>query len=115
MSWSGRHLLKLTATVTHVAADGADDVFGDATTTTTTSDFACWLTQSNRNEDTANTAQTSEQWTLYLGAEAFGQVDAADKVTVDGRVYEVHGPPWEAVNPRTGQPAYMIATLKRTV
>jgi hypothetical protein len=115
VSWSGRHLLKLTATVTHVTSDGVDDVFGDATTTTTTSQWPCWLSQGERDEKTNNVAVTMEQWTLFLPPEAFGAVAAEDRVDVDGRTFEVHGPPWDAVNPRTGQASHVVATLKRTV
>lgn len=107
-------LLTSTATVTGVADTGADDLFGDPTESTTTATFACWLHQEQRSEETANTDTQRERWTLYLDASAAGLVDGGDRVTVDDVVYEMDGPSWPALNPRTQVVTHVECTVRRT-
>jgi hypothetical protein len=42
-----------------------------------------------------------------------GQITGSDRLTVGTVTYEFDGPPWEAVNPRTGQLTYLEGTVRR--
>lgn len=107
------HLLTSSATITTVTDTGSADAFGDPTHVTTTTTFACWLSQSQRSESTANANTQQETWTLYLEAAA-ATVDGYDRVTVDGVTYELDGPPWPARNPRTRLISHVECTLRRS-
>lgn len=107
------HLLTSTATVTVVADTGSPDAFGDPTPTTSTQTFACWLSQTQRSEATANADVQHETWVLYLEVAAAG-VEGFDRVTVDGITYELDGPPWPARNPRTRLVTHVECTLRRS-
>ena len=108
------HLLTSTAVVTFTTADpDVLDDFGDPTTTTTSRSFRCWLSQIHRAEATSNQDVQQETWVLYLDATA-ADVDGFDRVTVDGKTYDVAGPPWPAINPRTRQLTHVECTVRRT-
>jgi hypothetical protein len=108
-------LLNLTASVTRVVRDGTEDAFGDPTETTLTATYRCWLAQAGADEATVNQDVQREDFALYLEAGASGGIDGTDRVTVGGVEYEVVGPPWSAINPRTGQTTHVVATIRRTV
>lgn len=107
------HLLTSTCTVDVVTYTGPDDGFGDPTIVTTTRTLACWLSQRQRSEVTGNADTQQETWDLYLEPAA-ADIDGLGRVTVDGIVYELDGPPWPALNPRTRQITHVEATVRRT-
>lgn len=103
-------LMQLTATIAH-AADGTPDEYNDATVTYSTVTARCWLQQTQRSEQTAAGQIETETWSLYLPAGT--TIDPADQVTIDAVTYELTGPPWPAVNARTGQHSHIEATIRR--
>lgn len=108
-----RRLLTLPCTITRVTADGPPDDHGNPTETFTTTNTKCWLYQDRRSENERQGDQQIEGFVLVL---ALGtQIDGNDRVTVQGKDFEVTGPPWNAVNPRTGKPTHVEATLDRVV
>lgn len=106
-------LLSQTATVTSVALTGTEDVFGDPGESVTSRAWRCWIAQSSRDDDTNAGDRQDETFTMYL--EAAATVTGSDRVTVAGKTFEVVGPPWTAVNPRTGRDEMVVATIRRTV
>jgi len=72
---------------------------------------ACWLHQTQASEDTRGGRFGEERWSVYLPADTALDID--DRVSVDGVVYEVAGPPWSAVNPRTGIVEFVQASLRK--
>lgn len=110
-----RRLLSQTVTVTRVATDSTTvDDMGDPTTTTTTATFRGYVWQTSRSDETANTDVQTEDWRLVLERSAVGQIDGGDRVTVDGVEYEVDGPPWPALNPRTNRVEFIEADVRRS-
>lgn len=107
------HLLTSSAEITFVTDDGVPDSFGDATQTTTSQTFRCWMYQTGRAEDTANADSQFETWSLMLEAAA-ANVNGWDRVTVNGIEYELAGPPWPALNPRTQLTTHVECTVRRT-
>ena len=108
------HLLRLTYTIDHVEQTGPPDAMGDPTEVVTSSTFKGYAWQSRRDDQTANTDIASEEWRLALHRSAAGNVDAGDRVEVDGITFEVYGPPWIARNARTTAIEYVELTLRRT-
>lgn len=112
-----RHLLPLTATVTRVEQTGPPDAFGDPTEVTTTATYQCWIwrgqAESAINEQTVNENVQADQYRAVFEADAAGSIDGTDRVTVDGLTYEVVGPTWSALNPRTNQVQHVEALLRR--
>lgn len=100
------NLLTQTAVITRRTLDGGADRYGNPTTGEATTIIACHLQQSQRSESGAVQAA---RWNLWLPASTV--VGAADGVTVDGVAYELDGPPWLAVHPRTGEVSHIEATL----
>lgn len=111
-------LLPLTATVTQVEQTGPPDAFGDPTEVTTTATFKCWIwrggAQSAITESTANQNLQSDEYLIALEPAAEGEIDGTDRVTVNGITYEVDGPLWPALNPRTNQVSHIEGVLRRT-
>lgn len=107
------HLLTSTARITTVTDTGPPDQFGDPTQATVTRTFRCWLSQSQRAEQTVGTDLQLDTWWLYLEAAA-AAVTGYDRATVDGIVFELDGPPWPALNPRTRQVTHVECTVKRS-
>lgn len=99
-------LLSQTAVITRRILDGNFDRYGNLTTIETTSVVACHLQQSQRSE---SGAVQQARWNLWVPADTV--VGAADRVTVDSIEYELDGPPWQAVHPRTGEVSHIEATL----
>jgi hypothetical protein len=102
-------LLTSVATVDFVAPTGAADAFGDPTEVVTTVTFKAWLSQTQRSDDTVNANTQIGKFAIYLDSSA-AAVQGFDRVTVDGVVYELDGPPWPALNPRTRQITHVECT-----
>lgn len=108
------HLLRLDYTIEQIAQTGPPDEMGDPTEESTTATFKGYAWQSRREDETSNTAVAFEEWRLALHRSAAGQVDAGDRVEIDGITFEVYGPPWIARNARTTAIEYVELTLRRT-
>lgn len=107
-------LLNTPCTITGVAEDPEDpDEYGNPRTTETATTTVCWLHQTDRSDTTGLDDIQAETWTVYLPAGT--EIDGTDVLTVAGVDYELHGPPWAATHPRTGNTEFVIATVKRAV
>lgn len=120
-------LLKQWVLVEHVTQDGPPDGMGDPTEVSTWSRFRGYAWQETVNEITGNQTVEGEQWRLALVRSAAGNIDAGDRVIVDGQLddlgqpvpdigelFEVSGEPWPAKNPRTLLLEYVEAKLERS-
>lgn len=107
-------LLRQPVTVETVTQDGPPDDFGDPTEQTTTATFLGWLWQEQTDEDTAGGQVERETHRLAIEAAAATVLGGGDRITYRGTVYEIAGPPWLAVNPRTGATEYVLATVNRS-
>jgi hypothetical protein len=104
-------LLRLEVTVVHVTADA----FGDLTETTTSSKYRGWLWQEQRGDlDTSAREVAFEQWQVALDRSAADHITTGDRVTIDGKTFEVDGHPWNVTHPVTRRVEYVQATLRRT-
>lgn len=108
-------LLNLPVTLTKVVRQGGEDMFGDPSEVLTSYTFRGWIAQASSDEDTVNRDMQAETFTLYVDRSAAGTIAGSDRVTVEGTTYEVAGPPWSAINPRTGTVSHVVATITRTV
>lgn len=106
-------LITLDGTLTTVTQDGAVDDYNVPTEQTTTSAVTCWYEQTQTSEDTVDAAQVAETHRLFFRAGT--TVSALDRLTVNGMTFEVQGPPWVAVNPRTGAATHVEARGKQVV
>lgn len=114
------HLLTVPCTITTVTEDPDDpDEYGNPGKVETTATTVCWFTADGRGsgadggtERTGLDDKQIESWALYLPADT--TIAGHDKVTILGVVYEVSGPPWPAVNPRTGVTEFVEARIGRT-
>jgi len=120
-------LLRQRIVVEHVTQDGPPDEMGDPEERTTRTAFLGYVWQTQAAEDTANTATAREDWQLALERSARGQIDAGDRILVDATIdedgeivtapsaaFDVDGPPWPALNPRTQLVEYVQARLVRS-
>lgn len=107
-------LMTRTATISHVEPDPDNpDAYGNPGLVTSVTTAACEIQQVSRSEDTVNTAQQSEDWSLFVHPDAL--VEGSDRIVVDGVAYELVGPPWPARNPRTGVVSHIEAQVRRVV
>lgn len=107
-------LLNMPCTVTTVT-DGPEDEYGDPTETTTDTHTVCWI---DRRGVTTHTAETvgEEKWQIdtldcYLPPNT--NINGLSRVTVSGMTYDVLGPPHTYTHPRTLQPVYVHAVVRR--
>lgn len=107
------HLLTSVATVDLVTTTGPVDAFGDPTEVVTTVTFKAWLSQTSRFDETANANSQIQKLAIYLDASA-ADVQGFDRVTINGVVYELDGPPWPALNPRTRQITHVECSASRS-
>lgn len=120
-------LLKTPILVQHVTADGPPDEMGDPTELSTWTRFLGYVWQESVTEQTANGTIEREVWRLALRRNAAGHIDAGDRIIAGGRLnllgepvpglgepFEVAGPPWPALNPRTQLLEYVAAKLDRS-
>jgi hypothetical protein len=103
-------LLTIPATVVTRTPSGTDD-YGTVIYTDTTTATTCWLDQTLRRERTEDEVDV-ERYRAYFRAGV--ALASRSKVTAVGLTYEVDGPPWEVIDPRTGAVDHIEATLIRT-
>lgn len=109
-------LLRLDCVVTHVTVDEDDrDEMGNPTEVTTTTTYKGWYWQTTTDERTGNAEVVTDEHTLALELAAAGNVDAGDRVEIDGLTWEIDGEPWQARNPRTLALEYVLAKIVRSV
>ena len=96
-----------------VAAAGAVDEYGNPTDTYTPTSTVGEVQQSQRNDRTDDQHTQDETWRLFLPPST--PLTGWDQVAIDGATFEVVGPPWPAINPRTGAASHVEATIRRTV
>lgn len=120
-------VLRSRLVVEHVEQIGAPDEMGDPTEEKTWTVFLGYVWQTQADETTANSATAREDWQFALERSARGQIDAGDRIYADaeldeagdyvegtGRPFDVDGPPWEALNPRTQIVEYVHGRLVRS-
>ena len=77
---------------------GPPDPYGDPTWVETVTESRCYAEQATASEPGDPNYQ-AEEWRILLDADV--PTDGLDAVVVDGKRFEVIGPPWRAFNPRT--------------
>lgn len=120
-------LLKQPIIVEHTTQDGPPDEMGDPTEQTSWTRFLGYVWQTSANELTANQQVELEQNQLAIERRAAGQLDAGDRIIAGGQLdgsgdlvpnvgeaFNVAGPPWPVLNPRTQLVEYLIAKLDRS-
>ena len=120
-------LLRQPIIVEHTTQDGPPDEMGDPTEETTWTCFLGYVWQTTASERTANGQIETEQWQLAIERSAAGQLDAGDRIIAGGELdnlgelvpnvgepFNVAGPPWPALNPRTQLVEYVTAKLDRS-
>jgi hypothetical protein len=95
--------------ITRIA--GGVDKYGDVTETTTSATYKGFIQQRARSEQDSLEALEAEVWVLFV--EPGAPLTGWDAVQVDGVTYELIGPPWQTINPRTGDLWQIEATLRR--
>lgn len=120
-------LLKQPIIVEHTTQDGPPGAMGDPTEQTTWTRFFGYVWQTSTNELTANQQIGIEQNKLAIECRASGQIDAGDRIIAGGQLdgsgdlvpdvgtpFNVAGPPWPVLNPRTQLVEYVMADLDRS-
>lgn len=101
---------------------------GDPTELRTYSRFLGWVWQVQAGEKTANGTVAVEGWQLALERSASGNIATGDRVIPNGLLdddgelvpgsggepFDVDGPPWAALNPRTQLVEFVQASLVRS-
>lgn len=106
-------LIKLSGVLTVRSFDGPPDDYNNPTETTVARSVLCWYEQAQAAEATANTNRQEETHRLFL--RSCEDMTGWDRLAVNGLEFEVIGPPWEAVNPRTRQVSHIEARGKQVV
>jgi hypothetical protein len=107
-------LLNTPCTITRRFDSGTNDPYGNALTTTFSTNTVCELQQLTRRADAEAGGHgdlSDTQWALFLPAGTV--IDTDDKVTVTGQVFEVAGAPWPVRDPETGTVSHVEANLRR--
>lgn len=104
-------LLNIACTI-HTVAESTADIYGDPTVTTTDTDTLCWVDRRQPGTEEAGEANWQTD-TLDLYLPAGTTLTGDDRVTVNGRLYELVGPPHEHLHPRTGAGVYVAAKIQR--
>ena len=120
-------LLRQPIIVEHTTQDGPPDEMGDPTEEVTYSRFLGYVWQTQADETTANAHIEREDWQLALERSAAGQIDGGDRIIAGGALdedgelvpgvgerFDLAGPPWQALNPRTQLVEYVQAKLVRS-
>lgn len=103
-------LLTRTCTIERQVAGADADVYGDEIPETSTLETVCELQQAGRDENPGRTI-ADDTWQFFAPAET--DIQAGDRVTVDGMAFEVHGEPWIARDPELISTSHVEATLRR--
>jgi len=110
-------LLNRPVTITRRTPSATEDAYGnpvDAVVTTTTVGELQQQQRSETDQGAWGLAGDIVQTVWLLVLPAGTAIDASDRVTIDGKDYEVIGDPWHARNPRTQQDAHVEVTLRRS-
>lgn len=120
-------LLRQWIVIEQVTQNGAPDAMGDPTEEKTYLRLRGYVWQTGASEQTANEQIESESWELALDRSAAGQIFAGDRIYPDaeldvdgnlvepaGQAFDIAGPPWPALNPRTKLVEYVHARLARS-
>lgn len=107
------NLIQLDGTLTSVTPTGDPDPYNNPTDETTTATVKCWFEQIQATEDTVDSAQLSETHRLFFRA----GIDPTgwDRLAVAGHTFEILGPPWTAMHPRTGAESHIEAKGRQVV
>jgi hypothetical protein len=84
---------------------------GDPSPVETSAFYRCWLWQTQRTEATDNEDTQFEQWSVAFEPDT--EIDGSARFTVDGVTYQLYGPPWTVLNPRTRRVSHLEATARR--
>jgi hypothetical protein len=107
-------LINRTCTITRRSSSTSKDDYGNVIPATSTVTTVCELQQQPRRSDSESEAHadlSDTQWVAFLLPGE--QIDASDKITVDGQAFEVAGQPWPARNPRTQAVSHIEVNLRR--
>lgn len=120
-------MLRQPILVEHVTQDGPPDAMGDPSENRSWSRFLGWVWQTSVNETTGGGTIATEDWQVALERSAAGQIDTGDRIIANGELdgggswiegtgelFDVAGPPWPALNPRTQLVEFVQARLVRT-
>lgn len=119
-------LLRQPIVVEHVDQDGAPDEMGDPTEVKTYTARRGWVWQTQADELTANTQVERTEFGLALERSAAGTVLSGDRILVDAildddglpagttATFDVDGPPWNVLNPRTQLLEFVQARIYRS-
>lgn len=103
-------LMKLPATITPIAAGGVDEYNDDELEPGTPIDTVCWFEQQQRSENLRDDT-TEATFAVYLPPDT--TLNPADQIAVEDFTFEVIGPPWTAIDPRTTFATHVEATARR--
>ena len=106
-------LINLDGALVTVSQSGPVDDYNNPTDETVSTAVKCWYEQVQAGEDTVDTDQQSETHRLFFRAGT--TVTALDRLTVNGLTFEVQGPPWTVVHPRTDQTTHVEARGRQVV
>lgn len=114
-------LLRQKVTAFIVNQNGPPDEMGDPTETEITRTFRGYAWQTNSTDETANTNIQEQQWRLVIDKRSVGKIAGVDRINVEGILdldgtpldFEIDGPPWPALNPRTNRYEFVEARLKK--
>ena len=120
-------LLRQPIIVEHTTQGGPPDEMGDPTEETTWTRFLGYVGQTGANELTGNQQVETEEWRMAIERSAAGQLAAGVRIIADGQLdgsgglvpnvgqaFNVAGPPWPVLNPRTQLVEYVTARLDRS-
>lgn len=95
----------------YTRAPGGPDEYGDPSEVETAHTVQGLLgRQSQATESAGGFEQETDVRSLWLDPSA--PLDGWSRVEVNGQSWEVVGPPWQGVNPRTGTPWYVRANVR---
>lgn len=109
-----RRLLNVPCTI-HTVTESTADAYGDPTLATSNTSALCWVDRRGNLGDGGEQAG-EVNWqtdTLDLYLDAGTAIAGDDRVTVNGLLYEVIGPPHEHTHPRTADGVYVSAVIRR--
>lgn len=92
-----------------VTVTQSEDQWGTPVDMTSATTTVCELQQQRRGTEGPDEWQTS-RWRLFLPRDT--DVTGIDKVTVDGILFTVDGPPWRVRNPRDGTVSHIEVSLE---
>lgn len=106
-------LINLDGTLSRVVQSGAVDDYNNPTDTVTTATVKCWYEQVQASENTADTDQQTETHRIYFRSDA--DVSGLDRLVVNGFTFQILGPPWEVLHPRTQAVTHIEAKGRQVV